>query len=70
MKLLKRLFDDSLTRAAAIIWLLILALVIFNFSSDLPEKYPLFGVFDFLMVPVLFIAGGVVFVLAIWRFSR
>jgi hypothetical protein len=65
-----RIFDDGLTRAAGIIFLVIIALVVFNFQSSLPERYPLFGVFDFLMVPVLFIAGGVVFVLAIWRFGR
>ena len=67
---MRRLFDDKLTRAALIIWLLIIILVVFNFRSTLPEQYPLFGVFDFLMVPVLFIAGGVVFILAIWRVSK
>ncbi len=70
MKLLKRIFDDRLTQAATVIFVLIVFLVIFNFRSDLPERYPLFGVFDFLMVPILFIVGGIVFVLAIWRFSR
>jgi hypothetical protein len=68
--LLRRIFDDGLTRSAAVIWVLIVALVVFNFGSSIPEQYPLFGVFDFLMVPVLFIAGGVVFVLAILRFSK
>lgn len=70
MKLFLRIFEDKLTRAATIIFLLIIVLVVFNFRSGLPEQYPLFGVFDFLMVPVLFIAGGVVFVMAIWRFGR
>ncbi len=70
MKLFLRIFDDKLTRAATVIFLLIVVLVVFNFRSSLPEEVPLFGVFDFLMVPILFIAGGVVFVLAIWRFSR
>jgi hypothetical protein len=41
--------------------------VLFNLYSDLPERYPLFGAFSFLMVPVLFIAGGIIFVLAILR---
>jgi Mn2+/Fe2+ NRAMP family transporter len=68
--LLIRLFGDGLVRAATVIFILIIALVVFNFQSDLPDKHPLFGVFDYLMVPVLFIAGGVVFVLAIWRYSR
>jgi len=70
VRLLRRLFGDGLTRAALIIWLIIIGLVAFNFRSTLPEPYPLFGVFDFLMVPVLFIAGGVVFILAIWRFGK
>ena len=67
MKYLREIFDDWLTRAAGIVFVLIVALVIFNVYSDLPEKYPLFGVFNFSMVPVLFIAGGVIFVLAILR---
>ena len=70
MKFLRRVFDDRLTRAAAVIWLLTFALVIFNFQSNLPEQHPLFGVFDFLMVPVLIVAGGIVFALAIWRYSK
>ena len=67
MKYLREIFDDWLTRAAGIIFLLIAALVIFNIASDLPEKYPLFGVFNFSMVPILFIVGGVIFILAILR---
>ena len=70
MRYLREIFDDWLTRAAGIIFVLIVALVIFNTVSDLPEKYPLFGVFNFSMVPVLFIAGGVVFVLAILKESN
>ncbi len=67
MKYLREIFDDWLTRAAGIVFVLIVALVIFNIYSDLPEKYPLFGVFNFSMVPVLFIVGGVIFILAILR---
>lgn len=67
MKYLREIFDDWLTRAAGINFVLIVALVIFNVFSDLPEKYPLFGVFNFSMVPILFVAGGVIFVLAILR---
>ncbi len=67
MKYLREIFDDWLTRAAGIVFLLIVALVIFNIASDLPEKYPLFGVFNFSMVPILFIVGGVIFILAILR---
>ena len=67
MRYLRDIFDDWLMRAAGIIFVLIVALVIFNLYSNLPEKYPLFGVFNFSMVPVLFIAGGIVFLLAILR---
>lgn len=70
MKYLREIFDDWLTRAAGINFILIVALVIFNILSDLPEKYPLFGVFNFSMVPVLFIAGGIIFVLAILKYSN
>ncbi len=67
MKYLREVFDDWLIRAASIVFVLIVALVIFNIYSDLPEKYPLFGVFNFSMVPVLFIVGGIIFILAILR---
>ncbi len=67
MKYLREIFNDWLTRAAGIVFVLIVALVIFNLVSDLPEKYPLFGVFNFSMVPILFIVGGVIFILAILR---
>ena len=70
MKYLREVFDDRLTKAAGIILILIVALVIFNFYSDLPEEYPLFGVFNFSMVPILFIAGGVVFILASLNFGE
>ncbi len=70
MRYLREIFDDWLTRAAGIVFILIVALVIFNIYSDLPEKYPLFGVFNFFMVPVLFVAGGVIFVLAILQSSE
>jgi hypothetical protein len=61
------IFDDWITRAAGIIFLLIVALTIFNIVSNLPETHPFFGVFNFSMVPVLFIVGGIIFVLAILR---
>ncbi len=70
MKALREVFDDGLTRAAGVIFVLIAGLVIFNMVSDLPEKYPFFGVINFSLVPILFIAGGVVFVLAILKLSE
>jgi hypothetical protein len=54
-------------RAASINFVLIVAVVLFNIFSDLPEKYPLFGVIVYSMVPVLFISGGIIFVLAILK---
>ena len=70
MRYLREIFDDWLIRAAGIIFILIVGLVIFNNVSDLPEKYPLFGVFNYSLVPILFIAGGIVFVLTILREIR
>jgi len=67
MRYLREIFNDRLTRVAGINFILIVALVTFNTFSDLPEQYPLFGVFNFSMVPILFIAGGIIFVLAILR---
>ncbi len=67
MRLIREVFDDWLTRAAGIVFLLIVGLVVFNMVSDLPEKYPLFGVLNFSLVPVLFVVGGIIFVLAILR---
>ncbi len=70
MRFLREVFDDWLTRTAGIVFVLIVVLVIFNMYSDLPETYPLFGVFQFSMVPVLFIIGGVIFVMAILKLSK
>ncbi len=70
MRYLRETFDDWLTRAAAIVFALIVVIVIFNMYSDLPEKYPSFGVFMFSLVPVLFIAGGVIFVMAILKLTK
>ncbi len=67
MKYLREIFYDWLSRAAAIIFILILALVLFNIYSDLPQRYPLFGVLNFSMVPLLFIVGGIIFVMALLK---
>jgi len=67
LRYFREIFNDWPTRAAGIIFILIVGLVLFNILSELPEKYPLFGVFNFSMVPILFIIGGIVFVLAILR---
>jgi len=67
LKYIREIFDDWLTRAASIVFLLIIVVVIFNIYSDLPEQYPLFGVFSFSLVPILVVVGGVIFILAILR---
>ena len=54
-----------MTRAAAIVLLAIIALVVFNEYSKLPIEHPIFGVVVFAGVPILFVTGGIVFVLAI-----
>jgi len=61
------LFNDRWTRSAGILLLLILGLVIFNGFSDFPRDHPLFGIFDFALVPILFVVGGMVFYFANFR---
>ena len=70
MKYLRYIFDDWLTRAAGIIFFLIVALVVFDVFTNLPDKWPFLGLMNFAMVPVLFVLGGVIFVLAILREMR
>ena len=67
---LAEIFDDWLTRAAGIVCVLIVVIVIYNMRSELSESFPVLGALVYAMVPVLFIAGGVIFVMAILRFSR
>ena len=67
MKLLRGIFNDRLTRTAGIIFVLIIAVVVFDNYSNLPYQHPLLGVFAYGAVLVLFIAGGIVFALAILR---
>ena len=64
------IFDDWLTRAAGIVCLLIITTVIYNMRSELSDTYPLLGAIVYGLVPVLFVAGGVIFVLAILKFSK
>ena len=70
LKHLLEILDDWLTRVAGIIFVLILVLVVFNITSGLYQAHPLLGLFAFSLVPVLFIVGGVVFVLAILKQGR
>ena len=67
MRIWREIFDDWVTRAAGVTFVLIVALVIFNIFSNLTQTHPLLGVLLFSLVPLLFIVGGVIFVLAIIR---
>ncbi len=67
MRYLREVFDDWLTRAAGIVFVLIVALTLVSVLSNLADTHPLLGVMVYSMVPVLFIVGGVIFVLAILR---
>jgi hypothetical protein len=67
LKTFKEIFDDPFTKAAGIVFLLILALVIFELRSDVTLTHPLLGVLLYSLVPVLFILGGIIFVMAILR---
>ncbi len=67
LKTFKEIFDDFFTKAAGIVFVLIMGLVIFELFSDITFTHPLIGVLLYSLVPVLFIAGGIIFVLAILR---
>jgi hypothetical protein len=64
---MRSLFRSKLIIAALIILILTVAVIIFNHYSHLPHDNPLLGVFTFSLVPVLFVAGAVVFVRAILK---
>ena len=70
IRISSEVFDDWLTRAAGIVCILIVVIVIYNMRSNLPESFPVLGALVYAMVPVLFIAGGVIFVMAILKFSQ
>jgi predicted membrane channel-forming protein YqfA (hemolysin III family) len=67
LRILREIFDDRLTRAAGIVFIVIVALVVFYIFSNLTQAHPLLGVLLFSLVPLLFIVGGVIFVVAIIR---
>ena len=67
MKTIRNIFDDWLTRGAGIVFVLIIILTLVNTYSDLPNQYPMLGMLNFSLVPVLFVVGGVIFVLAILK---
>jgi hypothetical protein len=65
MRHLREIFDDRWTKAAAIVFLLIIGLTIFNLFSNFGQTHPLVAVLAFSLVPLSFIAGGTVFIAAI-----
>ena len=68
-RFVSELFDDWLTRAAGIVFLLIIGMVFFNLTSKLADANAFLALLVYGMVPVLFVAGGVIFLLAIIKYS-
>ena len=67
---LGEIFDDWLTRSAGIVCAIIIVIVFYNMNSTLPDSHPVLGAMVYALVPVLFIAGGIIFVMAILKFSK
>jgi hypothetical protein len=67
LRYLREIFDDWVTVAAGAVFLLILAFVVFGTASAFPKEHPFWGIVVYGMVPVLFIVGGIIFILAILR---
>lgn len=64
---MREILNDRATRLAATILILIIALTSFNLATDVTTDHPLLGLFLYGLVPLLFVAGGIVFVWAMWR---
>jgi hypothetical protein len=67
MRYLQELLDDRWTRLGGIVFLLMLALVVFNFFLELPSRSPVFGLLALSLVPVLFAVELVIFAIAILK---
>lgn len=66
-ELLRLLRRDRLVRYGLIILVLTAAMVIFVSLSQFPLEHPLAGVLIYSLLPVFFIIGAIVFILAILR---
>ena len=66
----QEIFDDWLTRSAGIVCAIIIATVFYNMNSTLPDSHPVLGAMVYALVPVLFIGGGIIFMMAILKFSK
>jgi hypothetical protein len=64
---IREMFRDLPTRAATAVLVMIMALVIFNIVTDIPDKHPLIAIFTFSLVPILFVLGGIFFTVAILK---
>lgn len=70
MKSLSSFFNDRWIIIPCIILALILAFFVINTIPEVVREHPLFGLICYAMVPFLFAAGGVVFVLAILKIKE
>ncbi len=62
-----RVLDDRLTAAQFILLVLLVVVFIFNTASNLFLTHPLAGIFTLSLVPILFVLGGINFILIIVR---
>jgi hypothetical protein len=67
MQYIRLIFGDWPTRIAAVVFILIIATMIFNTFSGLPARHPLLAVVTFSLVPFLFVVGGILFTMAVLR---
>jgi len=67
MRYLREVLADGLTRAFGTILVLIIVLVILNTFSNFHETNPQLGTFFLSLSLILFLAGGVVYALAVLR---
>ena len=64
---IRSILGSRLIIAALIILVITIGVIVFNHYSHLPHDNPLLGVFTFSLVPILFVAGAVIFVSAILK---
>lgn len=67
MRYLREVLADGLTRAFGTIFVLIIVLVIINTFSNLRTTNPQLNTFFLSLSLILFLAGGVVYVLAVLK---
>jgi hypothetical protein len=70
MQYLRLIFRDWPTRIALVVFVLIIATVIFNTFTGIPQRHPLLAVMTFSLVPLLFVLGGIFFTMAMLKGRR